>query len=98
LKVVLYGMQLYVATFHVSSELLLLTTGHWSFQSRVRKWRNVRALRTRSEIDAQLKSHLLFIRGFGERILQGRHIHAYIVPACLPACLPACSGTVVNRN
>jgi hypothetical protein len=81
MKVVLYGMQFCVATFHVTSELLLLATGHWNFQSRVRKWRNVRALRTRSEIDAQMKSHLLFIRGFGDRILQGRYIRAYIVPA-----------------
>ena len=85
-KVVLYGMQFYLASFHVSSELLLLTTGRWHFQSRVRKQRNVRSLRTRSEIDAQLKSYLLFICGFGDRILQGRHI------------VPACSGIVVNRN
>jgi hypothetical protein len=35
----------------------------------------------RSEIDAQLKSHLLFICGFGKRILLRRHIRAYIVPA-----------------
>jgi hypothetical protein len=66
--------------FHVSNGLLLSTTGHCNFQSRVRKWRNVRALRIRSEIDAQLKSHLLFICGFGERILLRRHSSAYIVP------------------
>jgi hypothetical protein len=83
-------MQFCVATFHVTSELLLSTTGHWKFQSRVRKWRNVRALRTRSEIDAQMKSHLLFIRGLGDCIIQGRHIRAYIVPAY--------SVTVVNGN
>jgi hypothetical protein len=67
-----------------------LTTGHRIFLSRIRKWRAVRALRSRSEIDAQLKSHLLFIRGFVERIVQGRHFRAYIVPAY--------RGTVVNRN